>query len=163
MNRFALTLLAGTAALGLAASAFAQAPVYPAPAQGQNQAPAGAAAGANIGLGAEANVEANDFGQLIASLNGLATTTTSIAAITTAPANIEVVDVATLTEGANAEAFTNALDRNETQVADLRTALDANATLKAALEAQSVNLNEVVAIDIAANGDLVVYTQATAP
>lgn len=166
MKKIAVTLLAGTAALGLmAGSALAQAQ-----GQGNAQAPGVAAgAGAGVGLGAGqgnamgAGQGQDNFGQLIASINGLSATTSSIASITTAPVNIEVISTADLSQGNNVQALDNALDRNGTQVADLRTALNANATLKAALEAKNVNLDEVVAVDIGANGDLVVYTRPATP
>jgi hypothetical protein len=172
MKRFAGTFLVGAAALALvtgSALAQYQAPGGgggAAPGQGQMQAPGGAGAGAGMGAGGAGQAAApgqvgDNFGQLMASLNALPTPA-DVGAISGTP-TINVVDVSDLLKGNNAAALNNALDRNETQLAELKTAITANSTLSAALQAQQVNLDDVVAIDVAAGGEITVYTETAAP
>jgi hypothetical protein len=174
MKGFAGTFLIGAAALALmTGSAVAQYQVPgaggagQAQGQGQMQAP-GAAGGAGLGAGAAGAGQAaapgqagDNFGQLMASLNALPTAA-DLGAIAGTP-TINVVNVSDLLRGNNAEALTSAMDRNETQLAELKTAISANSTLSAALTAQQVNLDDVVAIDVGAGGEITVYTETAMP
>jgi hypothetical protein len=55
--------------------------------------------------------------------------------------------------------FTAAMNTNKTDTDSLRTAIQANADLQAQLKAQNVTVESIIAIDVDANGNVIVYTQ----
>jgi hypothetical protein len=61
--------------------------------------------------------------------------------------------------GADMDAFTKAETDNMAGIEDLRASLDANAAVKAALDAQSIDSEDVVAADVAADGSLTVFVR----
>lgn len=139
------------AALG-AGSALAQ--LAPDPGMGGALgAPSGGAA-----AGAEATMEVTPD-VVIAAANGIDTEITELG--TLAPgATIRIVPVDELVSGAAGADVTAALTANEAKRDALRAAIEGNAQLSAELQAQGISLDSVVAIDVGADGEVVVFTQA---
>ena len=70
-----------------------------------------------------------------------------------ASTNIQVVAVT------DADIPADAVSQHDSDIKKLQAAIDAQADLKAKLQAQSVDVNNVVAADTAADGTLVLYTK----
>ena len=116
---------------------------------------------------------APSFGSLISAINATSAHNDKIKAMTDlSAANVQVVNVADLLKGNNAEALNNALQKNETDIATLRTTLGANTTITSALSSVTppaaatttpsatptpITANDVVAADVTADGKVVVY------
>ena len=146
-------LLSTVAILALGAgSALAQAPADPGAALGIPGMGAGAAAGAEAAAEVTPDV-------VIAAANGIDTEITELG--TLAPgATIRVVPVNELVSGAAGADVTAALTANEAKRDALRAAIQGNAQLSAELQAQGISLDTVVAIDVGATGEVLVFTQA---
>lgn len=116
----------------------------------------GAGAGTELDTGATGSVNAsNDFGQAIASIR---TASTDIEALTSVE-TVEVVDASAAAQGESGVALDNAIADNEDAIADLRSSIEANAELMAALEAEGVDVSSVVAAETTADGTVTVFTQ----
>ena len=136
---------------------------------------AGGGAGATVGtdsgvnLGANANADTNvdtdsttaaiegSFDGALAAVARSSENATSIGSMT----EVSSVNVIKLGDMANAnmEAFGSAETENQAGIDELRASLDANAAVKAALDAQSVTSDQVVAADVNADGSLTVYVR----
>ena len=97
-----------------------------------------------------------NYGSLISSLNAgkmadLATFTST--------STVNCVKVSTLKGDASADAtaLDNALTKNAAQITSLKTAVGANADLKAKLEAAACPIDKVVAVTTEADGSFIVY------
>ncbi|MBO6719988.1 MAG: hypothetical protein JJ913_18695 [Rhizobiaceae bacterium] len=72
---------------------------------------------------------------------------------------VNVINVEDL-EGANMDAFMQAETENSAAIDELQASIESNAAVKAALEAQSVDPEDVVAASVAADGSLTVYVKS---
>ena len=61
---------------------------------------------------------------------------------------------------ANDAQFKAAMDTNKADTTSLRSAIQANADLQAKLKAQNVMVENIVAVDVDADGNVTVYTQS---
>jgi uncharacterized protein YraI len=97
-----------------------------------------------------------NYGSLISSLNAgkMADLKTFTAAST-----VNCVKVSTLKGDASADAtaLDNALTKSATQVTDLKTAINANADLKAKLDPTTCPVDDIVAVTTEADGSFTVY------
>jgi len=97
-----------------------------------------------------------NYGSLISSLNAgkMADLTTF-----TATSTVNCVKVSTLKADASADAkaLDNALSKSATAVTDLKTAINANAELKAKLDATTCPVDDIVAVTTEADGSFTVY------
>lgn len=117
---------------------------------------AGVKAGAGLDATATGSVSSSDnYGTLISTLNA-GKGTVDIAALG-ADADITVVNVSTLKAEGDTTALDNALDKNADARATLHADINANADLKAKLEGMSVDIDSIVAVTTAADGQLTVY------
>lgn len=71
---------------------------------------------------------------------------------------VNVVHVDEL-EGADMDAFATAETDNSASIDELRASVEGNAAVKAALDAQSVSSDQIVAADVNADGSLTVYVR----
>lgn len=111
----------------------------------------GATAGATAGSdGASASMDT------AGALSALSDSQGGIDAVGKVDANtkIQIVSVS------DAEVSADAMSSHDEDIRKLREAIAAQADLKAKLEAQSIDPNNVVAVDTAADGTLVVYTKS---
>lgn len=145
-------LLSAVAVLALGAgSAFAQAPADPL--GGALGAP-----GAIPAPGAEAAAEVTPD-VVIAAANGIDAEITELGSLA-AGATVRVVPLDDLVSGAAGADVTAALTASEAKRDALRAALQGNAQIMAELQAQSISLDSVVAVDVGANGEVLIFTQA---
>ena len=103
---------------------------------------------------------APNFGSLISAINSASAHNDKLKAMTDiTAANVQLVNVEDLLKGNNAEALTNALKKNETDITALRTTLGANTALSGVMTANATPVTpaDVVAADVAADGKVVVY------
>jgi hypothetical protein len=99
-----------------------------------------------------------DFGDVISSIQAGKSNTDQLGTLTDV-SKVKVVRVGELATGENATALENALSENKEQVAELQTAVEANAALKAELEKQQVQPSSVVATKTEADGSITVFVQ----
>lgn len=156
-------ILALAAALSLGTAAL---PAFAESGMKQNSAGASTGAETQTGTGAElgtvpdidpgttASTNAN-FGSVISAIRADKVSPAEIESMTDV-SNVNVVRVDELT-GADPQALQNALDEKQAQVDALQSAIDANSALSAQLDGQDVDSEDVVATEIAANGELTVY------
>jgi hypothetical protein len=52
-----------------------------------------------------------------------------------------------------------AMSKNQADLNQVNTAIEANPTLKAALDAQKITADQIVAVDVAASGDVTIYAK----
>ena len=113
------------------------------------------------------------FGSLISAINATSAHNDKIKAMTDLSAtNVQLVNVADLLKGNNVEALNNALQKNETDIATLRTTLGANQAVTTVLSsatpaaatppatataAPAITANDIVAADVAPDGKVVIY------
>lgn len=136
-----------------------------------------AGGGANVGvsgdgvkLGAEADTDANaeldnestaaiggTFDGALSAMTRAGEAAGSIGAMTEV-SSVNVIKVDGMAD-ANMEAFAKAETDNQASIDELRASLDANAAVKAALDAQSVNSGDVVAASVNADGSLTVFVR----
>ena len=101
-----------------------------------------------------------NFGSLMSALNSVSAHNDKLKAMTALTAeNVQLVNVEELIKGNNTEALEAALQKNEADLATLRTTLGANTTINGLLTANSVPLaaSDVIATDVGADGKVTVY------
>lgn len=109
-------------------------------------------AGTTAAIGADAT-----FDGALAAIEGNATSTAAIDTMTEV-GSVEVVKIGEL-EGADMTALETATTESEAEITELQAALEANTAVSAALEAEDVSANEVVAAQMGAGGELVIYVE----
>ncbi len=109
-------------------------------------------AGTTAAIGADAT-----FDGALAAIEGNATSTAAIDTMTEV-GTVEVVKIGEL-EGADMTALETATTEREAEITELQAALEANTAVSAALEAEDVSANEVVAAQMGAGGELVIYVE----
>ncbi|WP_024587998.1 hypothetical protein [Aliihoeflea sp. 2WW] len=109
-------------------------------------------AGTTAAIGADAT-----FDGALAAIEGNATSTAAIDTMTEV-GTVEVVKIGEL-EGADMTALETATTEREAEITELQAALEANTAVSAALEAEDVAANEVVAAQMGAGGELVIYVE----
>ena len=98
------------------------------------------------------------FGQLIAAINSQPNHLARLKGITDLQSNsVRLVNIQGLMVGNNPQALETALERNQHAVADMRAAVDANAVIASQLRARELKPDNVVAVDVAANGTVWVF------
>ena len=93
---------------------------------------------------------------MIALIDASVWTETSLSGITDIEAT--AYDVAGWIDADNQAAFDLALSANADEIDDLHAAIAANATLESWLEANNATAEDVIAIGVAADGSLAVFT-----
>lgn len=109
-------------------------------------------AGTTAAIGADAT-----FDGALSAIEGNATSTAAIDTMTEV-GSVEVVKIGEL-EGADMTALETATTEREAEITELQAALEANTAVSAALEAEDVAANEVVAAEMGAGGELVIYVE----
>jgi hypothetical protein len=117
---------------------------------------------------------APSFGSLISAINATSARNDKIKAMTDLSAtNVQLVNVEDLLKGNNVEALNAALQKNEADIATLRTTLGANTTITSVLTANAtpttttttpttaaapaITANDIVAADVGADGKVILY------
>lgn len=126
------------------------------PAMGED---ANAAAGATVDATTSATTgtttsAGNTFGSVMSSLSTSAST--DLSAIT-ADSQVSIVLLSSLDSGAEASSFDDALKADAEGQAKLHANIEANAAIKAKLEAEGHSVDDVVAVQSNADGSIVVY------
>lgn len=113
----------------------------------------GAGAGVSGETTASTGVDFNTALSAIGDESSAATlrTMTDVGAVT-------VVDVSE-TANADATALESAVEANATKIEEMRASLQSNAAVNAALEAEEVDVSQVIAADVAADGSLTVFVE----
>jgi hypothetical protein len=119
-----------------------------------------AAAGFAAALAVAPAMAANDptFGQVISSIQASKTGSTKIQSLSTVK-SVTVVKVNDLAKGENMKALDEAVNKNQTDITSLRTAMTSNTAVKTALTSANVDVSKVVAAEIASDGILTVYVR----
>jgi hypothetical protein len=112
----------------------------------------GTDAGTTAAIGADVT-----FGSALSAIEGNATSTAAIDTMTEI-GSVEVIRIGEL-EGADMTALETATTERAAEITELQAALEANTAVSAALEAEDVAANEVVAAQMGADGELVVYVE----
>lgn len=100
------------------------------------------------------------FGNLIAALNNVAVEITELEALKNITVgDVTLVNVSDLLKGNNVEAFNNALNRNNVEVARLTNVLNSNTVLTDFLKNNNVAVSRVVAIDVLSGGGVTLFVQ----
>ena len=99
-----------------------------------------------------------NFGQMISTIQAAKTAPSQIQSLTTVK-SVNVVKAADLAKGENMKALDEAVTKNETDINSLRSAINANNTVKMALTNAQVDVTKVVAAEIASDGILTVYVR----
>lgn len=110
----------------------------------------------DAGTTAAIDSEATFDGALTA-IEGNAASTTTIEAMTEV-GSVEVIKIGEL-EGADMTALETAKTESEAEITELQAALEANTAVTTALEAEDVAAADVVAAEMGAAGELVVYVE----
>lgn len=126
--------------------------------EGQAGAELGADTGADTELdtGTTAAIGGSFDGALSAMGNNSAAAT-SISSMTDV-SSVNVIRISEL-EGADMDALATAESENSASIDELRSSIEGNAAVSAALEAQAVEPSTVVAADVTADGSLTVYVE----
>jgi hypothetical protein len=75
-----------------------------------------------------------------------------------ADSKFKTIKIIKLDSSANSDAnLSAAMTTNQSEMANVRSALEANADVRAALEANSITADSVIAADVSAEGDLTIY------
>jgi hypothetical protein len=119
-----------------------------------------AAAGVAAALAAAPAMAANDptFGQVISSIQASKTGSTQIQSLSTVK-SVNVVKVNDIAKGENIKALDEAVNKNQSDITSLRTAMTSNTAVKTALTSANVDVSKVVAAEIASDGILTVYVR----
>lgn len=125
---------------------------------------AGTNAGANAGGGADMSAKTSGgassqtYGSVVSALNSSGGASADLSAVTDST-TINIIPLSSLKgeAAANAEALDKALSEKSSDLTTLRTKIDANAALKAKLEADGHASDDVVAVTSEADGSLNVY------
>jgi hypothetical protein len=121
---------------------------------------AGAAHGADVSAaaraGAPARADAPNYGTVISSLRSSRVASADLEAVDEST-TIRIYTLADLRGNAaeNAQALDNALADRQGAVSDLRTEIEANTTLAAALEAEGYTADDVVAVTTGTDGGII--------
>lgn len=100
------------------------------------------------------------YGNLIAALNNINVQINNLEALNDLTVDrVRVVSADNLLQDGNIQALNNALNRNETEILNLRDVLNDNNIIQEALNNNNVAVNDVVAIDVLSGGDVVVFYQ----
>lgn len=97
------------------------------------------------------------FDSALTAIEGNATSTAAIGTLTEV-GSVEVIRINEL-EGADPTALETATSERSAEITELQAALEANTAVSSALEAENVEVADVVAAETAADGELVVYVQ----
>lgn len=106
--------------------------------------------------GAASLTGSDELDQVIALIDASTWTDTSLSTLTEVSAT--AYDVNAWVNSSNQAALDLALSGNAGEIADLQAAVSANATLESWLEANNATASEVIAIGVAADGSLAVFT-----
>jgi hypothetical protein len=119
-----------------------------------------AAAGVAAALAAAPAMAANEptFGQVISSIQASKTGSTQIQSLSTVK-SVNVVKVNDIAKGDNMKALDEAVNKNQSDITSLRTAMTSNTAVKTALTSANVDVSKVVAAEIASDGILTVYVR----
>lgn len=142
-------------------------PVGMASAQNDGGAAAGAGVGAvvspdaaNQGAGANAGMpgQMTRFSDVITAMGDSSMATTDLQGLTTVN-SINVIKLSSL-EGNNQQMLDDAMTSNESKMTSLHAAIDANASLKTKLDAEGIQTEDIVAIQVDdTTGTVHVYTK----
>lgn len=119
--------------------------------------------GANANAAANTSIDTNATASIDSSWDGLMSAmansgeSKSLSSMTDV-GNVTVVKISSI-DNADMDAFAKARAENQASIDELHSAIDANAKLKAALDAQGVDSSDVVATNVAADGTLTVYVE----
>lgn len=113
-----------------------------------------AAAGASVDATTTGSI--GNFGQLISRLQTGATVDLS-GWSDTATTNFVTVSSLLPGQGADPQALDNALTKNQEMMTELHASIEANAALKAKIEAAGYTVGDVVAVETAADGSFTFY------
>ena len=117
---------------------------------------AGADLDIDTGTTASTGADAN-FGSVISAIQADQTSPAEIESMTDV-SGVEVVRVSEL-QGSDPAALDNALEQNNAQVTELRTAIEANPAITAKLEEEAVDVSSVVATKMDTDGSLTIYVR----
>lgn len=162
--------------IGLTTAALMGASMMAGPALAQSSAGDGASGGVNVetgvtgGAGTDTTTEMETdagttaaigsqptFDGALSAIEGGAASTTAIEAMSEV-GSVEVVRIGEL-EGADMTALETAKAESEAEIGELQAALEANTAVTTALEAEDVAATDVVAAEMGAGGELVVYVE----
>ncbi len=116
-------------------------------------------AGANVDASTTASTAAKaSFGTVMSSIKAGKSNAASIQSLTDVN-TVNVVRVGDLANGNNMQALDKAVVDAKADIDGLHTAIDANAALKAKLDAQSVTTSSIVATTVESDGSLTVYVK----
>ncbi len=109
-------------------------------------------------------VAQGNFGNLIAALNNVAVEIGQLNALNNLTVgDVKVVNVEDVLKGNNVEAFNNALNRNQTEIAKLTNVLNNNTVLTDFLKNNNIAVSRVVAIDVLSGGGVTLFVQPQTP
>lgn len=109
-------------------------------------------AGTTAAIGSQAT-----FDSALSAIESNASSTTAIEAMSEV-GSVEVIKIGEL-EGADMSALETAKTESEAEITELQAALEANTAVTAALEAENVAADDVVATEMGADGGLIVYVE----
>jgi len=159
------TLMSALMATTVSTAAFAQTTSTDAGAGVGADVSAGASVGADASTNASGNSNAADkgnskaakgnYGQLISGLQSSEVSADVVSGLDVeADATITLLSDLKGEAAENASALDNALSKQEDSIADLRTEIETNAELMAALEAEGYSVDQVVAVNSANSGEI---------
>ncbi len=109
-------------------------------------------------------VAQGNFGNLIAALNNVAVEIGELNALNNLTVgDVKIVNVEDVLKGNNVEAFNNALNRNQTEIAKLTNVLNNNTVLTDFLKNNNIAVSRVVAIDVLSGGGVTLFVQPQTP
>ncbi len=109
-------------------------------------------------------VAQGNFGNLIAALNNVAVEIGELNALNNLTVgDVKVVNVEDVLKGNNVQAFNNALNRNQTEIAKLTNVLNNNTVLTDFLKNNNIAVSRVVAIDVLSGGGVTLFVQPQTP
>ncbi|MHB1104039.1 MAG: hypothetical protein ACYC0C_14945 [Devosia sp.] len=117
---------------------------------------AGIKAGASTSVDATTTGSVNNYGSLISNLQAGGTADLST---WTDTSTVNFVTVSSLQgqAGANAQALDNALTKNQEMMTSLQASIEANAALKAKIEAGGYAVDDIIAVETSADGAIIFY------
>lgn len=99
-----------------------------------------------------------NHGSVISSINSAGANAEQIRALSPV-SSVNVVEIDSLAGGEQGRAVENAVSRNETGIDDLRAAIETNAGIKAELDSRGVDMNDVIAAQADASGNVTVFAR----
>jgi len=150
--------------IALTAAALMTGSLFAAPAMAQINL--GVDADANVGVGTDAGttkLDADTTAAIGSSFDGLLSAMGDTAASSsigsmTEVSTVNVIRINEMTD-TDADALAKAKTDNQASIDDLKSSIEGNAEVKAALEQQGVEPDSVVAANVAADGSLTVYVE----